>query len=804
MLAFQKPLQKGPGQSVDVICSFLERRGRDKNQELLYSYNQTPARCVCRVNIIVIVSSIYRLVPLAHLFKKCRPVRWCFSGIFCSRLWRRKSDMYLGDMDGVGITLAIGALKALAFVYDVLTFPVYVMLQRPWRARSLSRRVKAKPITKDTTSITYRSTTEPGPVHVTLVKEKIDTMAKMFEYVSRKYPNKRFLGTREIIAEEDEVQPNGRVFKKYNLGAYRWKTFSEVNALAENFGRGIRELGNDPGENVAIFAETRAEWMIAAHGLFKQSIPLVTIYATLGDDAIAHGLNETEVTTVITSYELMPKFKKILAMVPTVKTLIYMEDQLKTLDEGGYKSGIEVIKFSEVLKKGATSRIVDVPPKADDVAIIMYTSGSTGIPKGVMLKHKNLIATLKAFCDSTDIYETDVMIGFLPLAHVYELLVESVCALTGVPIGYSSALTMIDAASKIKKGTKGDATVLHPTCMTSVPLILDRISKNVQEKVSKSGTAKKVLFKFAYDYKVSWMRRGYSTPLIDRVVFGPIRGILGGSMRLILSGGAPLSPETHEQMNACLCATVIQGYGLTESTSCATVQDFYDKVYGRVGAPTTVCDIKLVNWEEGHYRVTDKPYPRGEVILGGDNISAGYYKLADKTDEDFMEADGRRWFRTGDIGEVHTDGVVKIIDRKKDLVKLQAGEYVSLGKVEAQLKTCPLIDNICVYGDSTKQFCVALVVANQQQLKDLAIKKGIGDLSFEDLCQSPDVERVVIAELNEHGKKSKLEKFEIPAAVKLVTEVWSPDMGLVTAAFKLKRKDIQERYKHEINRMYAS
>jgi long-chain acyl-CoA synthetase len=155
-------------------------------------------------------------------------------------------------------------------------------------------------------------------------------------------------------------------------------------------------------------------------------------------------------------------------------------------------------------------------------------------------------------------------------------------------------------------------------------------------------------------------------------------------------------------------------------------------------------------------------------------------------------------------------------------VKLQAGEYVSLGKVEAQLKTCPLIDNICVYGDSTKEFCVALVVPNQQQLKDLALKKGIGALSFEELCQSPEVERVVIGELNDHGKKSeyrgrrgrgwsltvgrlgKLEKFELPAAVKLVTEVWSPDMGLVTAAFKLKRKDIQERYKHEINRMYAS
>jgi long-chain acyl-CoA synthetase len=144
---------------------------------------------------------------------------------------------------------------------------------------------------------------------------------------------------------------------QYNMGGYRWKTFAEVNMLAENFGKGIRELGNNPGQNVAIFAETRAEWMIAAHGIFKQNIPLVTIYATLGDEAIAHGLNETEVTTVITSYELMPKFKKILAMVPKVTTLIYMEDQLKQLDEDGYQNGIEIIKFSDVLKRGASSQI---------------------------------------------------------------------------------------------------------------------------------------------------------------------------------------------------------------------------------------------------------------------------------------------------------------------------------------------------------------------------------------------------------------------------------------------------------------
>lgn len=140
------------------------------------------------------------------------------------------------------------------------------------------------------------------------------------------------------------------------MGEYRWKTYAEVNILAQNFGRGLRELGNEPLKNVVIFAETRAEWMIAANSLFKQNIPLVTIYATLGDDAIAHGINETEVTTVITSFELLPKFKKILDKTPLVNTLIYMEDQLKTLDSTeGYKEGVQIIKFMDVLKKGESS-----------------------------------------------------------------------------------------------------------------------------------------------------------------------------------------------------------------------------------------------------------------------------------------------------------------------------------------------------------------------------------------------------------------------------------------------------------------
>ena len=225
--------------------------------------------------------------------------------------------------------------------------------------------------------------------------------------------------------------------------------------------------------------------------------------------------------------------------------------------------------------------------------------------------------------------------------------------------------------------------------------------------------------------------------------------------------------------------------------------------YGRVGAPFSMNDIKLINWDEGNYRVTNKPYPQGEIVIGGENVSQGYYKLPGKTAEDFFEEDGKRWFRTGDIGEFWPDGVIKIIDRKKDLVKLQAGEYVSLGKVEAEMKTCPVVENICVYGDPSKNYCVALVVANEKVLGEIAASLGITG-EFEELCSNKIIEKAVLKELVEHSKKSRLEKFEIPAAITLCKDVWSPDMGLVTAAFKIKRKDIQERYKADINRMYAS
>lgn len=210
-------------------------------------------------------------------------------------------------------------------------------------------------MSQDDKEITYRSVDPPKKVHVKMLQEKIDTLEKMFKYVAKMHTTKRCLGTRQILSEEDELQPNGRVFKKFKMGEYKWRSFLETEQQASAFGKGMRELGVQPQERVVLFAESRAEWMVAAHGLFKQSCTIVTIYATLGEDGINHGVNETEVTTIITSHELMPKLSKILKLIPRVKTIIYFEDQLHKTDTKGFEN-VRTIPFSQVIQKGIDSK----------------------------------------------------------------------------------------------------------------------------------------------------------------------------------------------------------------------------------------------------------------------------------------------------------------------------------------------------------------------------------------------------------------------------------------------------------------
>uniref|UniRef100_A0A4W5Q3L4 long-chain-fatty-acid--CoA ligase n=1 Tax=Hucho hucho TaxID=62062 RepID=A0A4W5Q3L4_9TELE len=637
----------------------------------------------------------------------------------------------------------------------------------------------------------------------------VDTLDKVMEHGAARFPERNCLGTREVLSEEDELQPNGKVFKKVILGEYQWMSYEETYQAAVCFGSGLATLGQRPQCNIAIFCETRAEWMIAAQACFIYNFPLVTLYSTLGGVAIAHGLNETEITHIITSKDLLHSRLKVesarLVLITSCYHIIVVDS--KPTSWPGFPRGIMVHNMDAVQELGSRPENMAVArrrPLPSDIAVIMYTSGSTGIPKGVMISHSNIIAGVTGMAERIpDLDETDTYIGYLPLAHVLELSAEMVCISHGCCIGYSSPQTLADQSTKIKKGSKGDTSVLKPTLMAAVPEIMDRIYKNVMTKVEEMSSVQRTLFVLAYNYKMEQITKGYKTPLCDSLVFRKVRSLLGGHMRVLLSGGAPLSAATQRFMNICLCCPVGQGYGLTETCGAGTISEMWDYSTGRVGAPLVCSEITLKDWEEGGYYSTDKPHPRGEIVIGGPNVTMGYYKNEVKNREDFfVDSNGQRWFCTGDIGEFHPDGCLKIIDRKKDLVKLQAGEYVSLGKVEAMLKNCPFVDNICAYANSDQSYVIGFVVPNQKQLMALAEQRGLR-CSWEEICNNPDMERDVLHIITEAALSAKLERFEIPKKIRLSAEPWTPETGLVTDAFKLKRKELKSHYQEDIERMYG-
>ncbi|KAG8493892.1 hypothetical protein CXB51_011341 [Gossypium anomalum] len=672
-----------------------------------------------------------------------------------------------------------------------------------------SRRVKKRGVLVDVggePGYTIRNIRFPFPLETAW--EGVSTLAELFEQSCKQNSNKSLLGTRKLISSEVEVTEDGRSFEKLHYGEYVWLTYAETFAAVCYFASGLVQLGHKKGERVAIFADTREEWFIALQACFRRNVTVVTIYASLGEEALCHSLNETEVTTLICGAKELKKLVNISGQLDKIKHVICMDDEIPTAVSGRWA----VTSFADVQRTGYENPVDADLPIAVDVAVIMYTSGSTGLPKGVMLTHGNILATVAAVKTIIPgIGSKDVYLAYLPLAHILELAAEHLIVAVGGILGYGSSLTLTDTSSKIKPGTKGDASVLAPTLMAAVPAILDRVRDGVRKKVDAKGGLSKKLFDLAYSRRLSaingsWFGAwGLEKYLWDLLVFKKVRAILGGRLRFLLSGGAPLSPDTQRFINICFGTPIGQGYGLTETCAGGTFSEVDDTSVGRVGAPLPCSFIKLVDWPEGGYLTSNSPMPRGEILIGGPNVTLGYFKNEEKTKESYrVDERGVRWFCTGDIGQFHSDGCLEIIDRKKDIVKLQHGEYVSLGKVETALSICPYVDNIMLHADPFHSFCVALVVASQQMVEDWASKQGITFPDFADLCEKEETIKEVHSSLAQTAKKSRLEKFEIPAKIKLISSPWTPESGLVTAALKIKREAIRRAFSEDLAKLYAS
>lgn len=631
------------------------------------------------------------------------------------------------------------------------------------------------------------------------------TIPEIMEFASKKHKDKPCFATRELLKRE-KIKEGEKTFEKLEQGKYVWSSYENVQKQVVQVSEGMKKLGFGLGDRVAILAETRADWYIGALGSLRQGIVIVTVYTNLSDSGLVHAMKETEVKTVFASYDLLPRLIKVLPQLTDIEKIIVMEDQLEGIgNTSGLPESVQVMGMKELLKTSEGATAEPSVPKPDDLAIIMYTSGSTGSPKGVEITHKNIMCALTGYLIRADFGEDARYISFLPLAHVMELSTEAALMVMGVGICYSSPFTLSNNSPKVKAGTLGDARVAQPTAMSAVPLILDRIIKGVTQNVEKQGNLKKLIFKEAVKYKKN-NETSFGGKLLDKIIFSKVKAELGGQLRSLVVGGSPLSPQTHTTIRTIFGCTLQVGYGTTETAASVSSMIATDSRPGNCGPVNLGVYVYLEDWEEGGYKVTDKPQPRGELIIGGDAVTRGYYKMPVETSESFFEKDGIRWFRTGDIGEFDETGCLRIIDRKKDLVKLKHGEYVSLGNIEALIKTQGTVDNICVVADSNEDCTLAIVVPNYERLLKLATStcEVNDETSCEDLCRNEKVAQALAQELKIYGKKQGLTRWDIPAAVILTSDIWLPETGLVTAALKLKRNNIKNKYQEQIKKTYLS
>ncbi|CAL9776133.1 unnamed protein product [Musa acuminata subsp. burmannicoides] len=606
----------------------------------------------------------------------------------------------------------------------------------------------------------------------------------VFRVAAEKYPNNRMLGWREI--------KNGKA------GPYLWKTYKEVYEEVLQVGSALCHLGAKPGSRIGIYGANCPQWIVVMEACNGYSLICVPLYDTLGSGAIDYILKHAEIDFVFVQDK---KMKEILSSscesARLIKSIVSFSSTTGEQNDAAADIGIKLYSWNETLRMGKEYPSEPLPPQPHNICTIMYTSGTSGNPKGVVLTHESHATYVKGadlFLNEFEDKMTtdDVYLSFLPLAHILDRMIEEYFFHNGASVGYYQGDI---------HALRDDLMELKPTLFAGVPRVFERVHEGVLKALSELRPLRRMIFNALYKHKLRWMRLGYShktaSPFADMLAFRKVKARLGGRVRLIISGGAPLNPEIEEFLRVTSCAYLTQGYGLTETCGLSTV-GFPDdmSLVGTVGVASTFSEVRLEEAPELDYDPLGTP-SRGEICVRGKTLFSEYYKNPELTKE--VMVDG--WFHTGDIGEMRPDGVLKIIDRKKNIFKLSQGEYVAVEYLEKIYKISPIVEDIWVYGDSFRSMLVAVVTPHEDSAKRWAEQNGHKE-SFCDLCKLEVLNKFILQELKTVAENNKLRGFEYIKGILVDPLPFDIERDLVTPTMKKKRAQMLKFYQSEIDKLY--
>ncbi|TPX45150.1 hypothetical protein SeMB42_g01596 [Synchytrium endobioticum] len=601
-----------------------------------------------------------------------------------------------------------------------------------------------------------------------------------------------------------------------------YQTWETVGKRRIDFGSGLQHIrstivnqSSDGKWPVGIYATNRPEWYITDHAAAAYSNISVALFDTLGPDSVSYIINHAELSVVVCSLERVPNLLAVASRCPTLKVIISM-DPLTTpcvvpapgtvLKSWAAEKEIILLSFTEVEEMGRLNSHPIRPPKAEDVATICYTSGTTGNPKGAVLTHANFVAAVHALqIVGVDFTAGQRYISYLPLAHIYDRNNLVGATRGGCVIGFSRgdiALLFSDIAE------------FKPHIFASVPRLLNRLhAAIVNATINGPSKVTAALFKHALAHKTAQLSTngGVTHPVWDALVFRRVKALLGGNVKLITSGSAPISSDVLTFLRVVFSCEVVEGWGATETAASGTLNLQTDyNAGGKIGAIVPCCEIRLADIPEMKYTSTDKPFPRGEILIRGNNVFQGYYKEPEKTKEALVDG----WYYTGDVGLIDEIGRLQIVDRRKHIFKLAQGEYVAPEKLENVFLQSDYIMQCFIWGDSLQNSLVGVIVPEAETSIKFAMDKGwlpkgtpipaLGVQSDAYVALSGDArfKAMVMSDIQKLGKKHKLTGFEVPKDIHITAEMMSIDNGLLTPTLKVMRNVAAERYRPHIDAMY--